>query len=528
MMFRFNQANEIAHGLIEKNYLHLASKIDFSKTDPRDINIVVVNPCNYERDEVVTAYVDIPQQWSGAYAIDPEPLTLLMEDDKGNPIPVQPISDEPQLPVLQQPIDSPLFLRMNRHRICFPAEAIPAFGYRCFKLTATTDTQRQSGSMVTANNTMENEHLRVTLNSNGTWNIYDKQKKTDYKNMGYLWDCGEVGDPWTHVSPKNDRTFTSTGLTARLCLEVDGPLLTQYGIYIEMDCPVSSAEDGRSRSEQTRPIKVKHTLTLAKQSHRLDVVTEIDNPCEDHWLRLMFPTDLNTDKVHVEGQFDVLERPIPRTEDTSKWPEPPLYPNPMNSFVDYSDNTKGLAFINYGLKEYEALDDKRRTFALTLMRCFPLKIGGVGMQDHSKEQKDSQCLGKSTFRYAVYPHKGNWQTGDVFKQVSSHNQEMNILQVGKNNGTWLKKRSFIQLEPTDLQITAVKKAESDDAFVIRFFNPTKDKLKGSIKLDFDIASAHYVTLEEKPLEQCKAKDNTISIEAAGKKIVTVKIFPTPE
>ena len=282
-------------------------------------------------------------------------------------------------------------------------------------------------------------------------------------------------------------------------------------------------ESRRCRSEQTKLLKVKHSLILAKGSRRLDVITEIDNPCEDHWLRIMFPTDLNTHTVHVEGQFDVLERSIPRTEDSSTWPEPPLYPSPMNSFVDYSDGTKGLAFINYGLKEYEALDDERRTCALTLMRCFPLKIGAVGMQDYSKEQKGSQCLGKNIFRYALYPHRGNWETGEVFKQTFSHNQRMNILQLGKNRGTWAQRRSFLQLKPDCLVVTAIKKADEGGAIVVRFFNPTEKTITGSLHTDFKIVAAWYVTLEETPLKECTIKGNAIMVEAGSKKIITVMI-----
>ncbi|MBN1350755.1 hypothetical protein JXJ21_15160 [candidate division KSB1 bacterium] len=524
MLFRYRQANEIARGLIERNYLFLAASIDFSNSDPRDINLVVVNPTQYERDEVVMAYVDVPIEWSGGYAIDPEPLTLYMQDDRGESVAVQPISDRPEFPVLQQPIDSPLFLRMSRHQMCFPTGKVPPFGYRCFKVTADFKKKRLRGSLVTGNNTMENEHLRVTINANGTWNIYDKANATEYRDLGYLWDGGEVGDPWEHISPNHDRIFTSTSLNARVSLDVDGPLMAQFSVYLKMDVPASATDGGRQRSDQTLTLEVKHTLSLAKDSPRLNVITEIENQCEDHWLRLLFPTDLEAQHVAIEGQFDVIERPIPRTEDTSEWLEPPLHPQPMNSFVDYSDGSKGMAFINYGLKEYEAFDDRRRTFAMTLLRAYPLKIGGVGMQDYSKEQKGSQCLGRHVYRYALYPHTGDWEQGAVFNQTSGHNCIMNVFQVGKNRGTWQKQRSFLKLEPSVLVITGIKRAEQDEAFVIRFFNPTKRKIEGTLRFDFDIASAICVTLEEKAVAACQIKGSVVKVEVGAKKIITIKIY----
>ena len=529
MLFRFQQAKEIARGLIEKNSLALATNIDFSDADTQDIHLVAVNPANFNRDGILIAFVDVPQSWSGAYAIDPVPLTLLMENDTGESIPVQTLSVQAEYPVLQQPIDSPLFLKMNRYQICFPSGEVSSYGYRCYRVKATAATHRLIGSLSPQPNVLENPYLRITIQSNGTYTILDKQHSRSYQSLGYLWDSGEIGDPWTYVSPMQNQIFTTLATQARICLEADGPLLTRYGIYLEMELPEAAGENGVDRSERTSRLKIKHTLTLTSTASRLDVVTEVENVCQDHWLRIMFPTDLHGREVWVEGQFDVIKRTISREEDTSQWPEPPQYCQPMNSFVDYSDGECGLAFIQYGLKEYEALDDARRTFALTLLRCFPLKIGGVGLQDYSKEQKGSQCLGKHVFRYALYPHVGDWEQGEIFHQVSEHNRPMNILQVAKNRGTWPRQRSFLHLQPEVLQITAIKKAEEGEALIIRFYNPTDRKIVGRLVLEGTVAQVRYLTLEEKPLSISPAfaqQDNLceIAVQAGAKKIVTLEVF----
>ncbi|NLP10979.1 hypothetical protein GX408_11355, partial [bacterium] len=493
-----------------------------------EIPLILINPSNDCRSEILTAYVDVPQEWSGPYAIDPVPLTLLMENEAGEEVPVQQLSMTPELPVLQQPIDSPLFLRMNRHLICFPSGQVPAYGYRCLKLRTTAAARRGFGSLSSHPLVMENKFLRVTIQPNGTWNLYDKLRLREYRDLGYIWDRGEVGDPWTYQAPAPDQIFTTLGNQARICLEADGPFLCRYGIYLDIDLPESAAEDGRGRSTRTRRLSIKHSLTLTSLAERLDLVTEVDNPCEDHWLRLMFPTDLGVTSVAVDGQFDVITRHIHRDASAAAWPEPPQYPQPMNSFVDYSDGQSGLAFINQGLKEYEALDDERRTFAMTLMRCFPLKIGGVGLQDYSKEQKGSQCLGKSVFHYALYPHAGDWEQGMVFAQTKAHNRPMNILQAAKNKGSWPKQHSFLHLEPEVLQITAVKKAEQGDALIVRFYNPTGRMMKGMLRIAYPVKSARYLTLEEKPvLEDLEVirrdQESEIPIQAGAKKIVTLEL-----
>jgi len=528
MLFRFNQAREIARGLMEKNYLALAAQIDLSDTASGEIPLILINPGNGCRSEILTAYVDVPQEWSGAYAIDPVPLTLVMENERGEEIALQQLSMTSELPVLQQPIDSPLFLRMNRHLICFPSGEVPEYGYRCLKVRTTSAAHRCLGSLSPHPQVMENAFLRVTIQRNGTWNLYDKLRSREYRDLGYIWDGGQVGDPWTYLAPTPDQIFTSLGNSARICLEADGPLLCRYGIYLHMDLPEAAAENGQGRSSRTRRLAIKHTLTLTSLAERLDLVTEIDNPCEDHWLRLMFPTDLQVSSVAVDGQFDVVARPIHRDAGAAIWPEPPQYPQPMNSFVDYSDGKSGLAFINYGLKEYEALDDERRTFAMTLIRCFPLKIGGVGLQDYSKEQKGSQCLGRSAFHYALYPHAGNWEQGRVFMQTRAHNRPMNILQAGKNRGSWPKQHSFLHLEPEVLQITAVKKAEQGDTLIMRFYNPTERTVAGILRIAQPVKNARYLSLEEKPVSMdlevvTQGMESEIPIQAGAKKIITLEL-----
>ncbi|OVE78549.1 hypothetical protein BVY01_05135 [bacterium I07] len=523
MMFRYHQAMDIAKGVMEMNAAYFAARIDLSKAADDEIHLLVVNPTNYDRDEVMTAYVDIPLEWSGGFSIDPQPLTLSIEDEQGSRAEVQQLSHQTLYPVLQQPIDSPLYLNMSRHKICFKGGRVPAFGYTVYRLSAREGARRSTATMVTDLHTMENQYLKISINSNGTWNVEDKHNNITYRDQGLIWDGGETGDPWVHIPPGNNKILTSHASSARIALEIDGPLLARYSITIDLSVPAHASSDGLGRAEQMKILQIKHQLTLRKGAPRLDIMTQVNNVCEDHWLRLLFPTDLSVNDVHVEGQFDIVQRSIQHEAGTESWPEGPQNANPMNSFVDYHNSEKGVAFINYGLKEYEAMDDSRRTFAMTLIRAYPLKITGVGMQDYSKEQKGSQCLGEQVFNYSIYPHSGSWET-DVFKQTTLHNQAMNILQVARNNGNGPKERSFMKLEPEGLIITGIKAAEEGDAWIVRFFNPSGKSIKGSLTLERPVGRCDLVTLEEKTVESCAIHNNKIVFEISSKQIMTLKIF----
>lgn len=118
---------------------------------------------------------------------------------------------------------------------------------------------------------------------------------------------------------------------------------------------------------------------------------QIDNNAEDHYLQVCFASDIKTDRVFAQGQFDVLERSLEEV-DYSIFDEAPQPEQPMNSFVDLSDGKVGLALLNEGLKAYEVLNDPEKTLCLTLLRCFPLRICVTQeMTDYSDIDKSSQC-----------------------------------------------------------------------------------------------------------------------------------------
>ena len=84
-------------------------------------------------------------------------------------------------------------------------------------------------------------------------------------------------------------------------------------------------------------------------------------------MRACFPTGLKVAKSAAEAAFDVIERQVIRTPDSLYYNKSnPQYP--MHRFVDMSDSKRGLAVLNDGIREFEAVDDETRTLAITLFR----------------------------------------------------------------------------------------------------------------------------------------------------------------
>jgi len=238
--------------------------------------------------------------------------------------------------------------------------------------------------------------------------------------------------------------------------------------------------DDAGRSTQTEQVTIKSEIQLTRDAKGVTVKTSFINVCEDHRLRVMFPTALAASHSSAEEPFDVVERPIDRDQN-SPWRDTWNPTHPHQRFVDVSDGKCGLALINDGIREYEVTDDKSRTIGLTLLRAFEVALTTVAWRwERHPEMKGSQSLGMHECYYMIYPHRGNWETGQVMVQADNFNVPFLPVQAGPYQGDLPKSHSFLELHPADLMISAVKKAERNEKIILRIYNPTSRLVNGKI------------------------------------------------
>ncbi len=198
---------------------------------------------------------------------------------------------------------------------------------------------------------------------------------------------------------------------------------------------------------------------------------------------------------------------------------------PMHHFVDVSDEEHGIAVLSDGLKEYEVLPDAGKTLAITLFRTFEYKINPSAPQDYS-HQKGAQMLGKSQYHLAIYPHKGNWEKGEVYKQSYQFNYPVRWVQTGKLNGTLGDTLQFMKITPEELIFNTLKKPESEkhNSLILRIFNPTDTILDGKVELLTPVKRVEKVTLEEVPTgENIVTGVNSFDVQLSSKEISTYLI-----
>jgi mannosylglycerate hydrolase len=88
----------------------------------------------------------------------------------------------------------------------------------------------------------------------------------------------------------------------------------------------------------------------------------------------------------------------------------------MLHFVDLNDAEQGLAVMSKGLREYEVVDDQRRTLAITLMRshrAYMRALKGPMTPDEYDQNPGQHSIGTFEVEYAVMPHMGDWREAGV-------------------------------------------------------------------------------------------------------------------
>lgn len=514
MMDRYRQAIEISKGVFERSVKHIVKNLNLKSVKDGNIFLVAFNPNNYLRNETIECFIDIPKEFDAG--------DFNIYDLNGNKLEKQILNIIPSQPVLEQMIDRPMYFDMMRYHCYVYLNGVPEFGCKSFMIEPIKSDKikiKNSEKGLANKNVIENEYLKIKINSNGTFDLFDKLNKKEFKGLGYFYDEGEAGHAWVNIPVK---PFTTTVKSKpRIKLVNNGILSATFKINHKLRIPLNLAER-KKKNPKLVNVDVNLFITLSKNSKRVELKVEVDNRAESHRLRIMFPSNLAAKFHYGEGQFDVVKRSSERP-DTKDWVEQPMYDFPLHHFADVSDGKNGLALLVDGLKEYELLDDKKKTLAITLFRGFEYIIAPSSKQDYTF-QKGSQCLGKSSYRLAIYPHKGDWQAGEVYKEALNFNNQISLVQTGKANGELPTKLSFMKVIPEDLVFSALKKSEDSDGFVLRIYNPTEKNIEGKVEFYNSIAKVEKVTLEEILKEEISLIDTkSFNISLAKKKIGTFKI-----
>ncbi len=581
METRFAWASEIAGEVLGERFELLARRIDLSGLKEDEAALLVFNGMPWPVEGGVTVDVDlwdfflnevamrrwassdamgkgapdmeapelfhqrVLQQWYGDPPILPDPKfrgLRIRPLDGDNPLPVQ-IESIGRAAVLRPLVSGPASERRGVHVQASFVAKLPAFGYQVYAVTP-TENPNKPAIIAHSHNVLENEHLRIQIAANGTFNIEVKATGQIYRDLGYLEDGGDCGDGYNYSYPLEERLENTLGLAPRISRLADSPVVQRTRIDYDWSLPEGLDALGQRRSETRVACPLSVIVSLAQGVPRLDVQVIFDNHARDHRLRMVFPSDVNTQVSHASAQFDVVSHPIKVVPIPEKaWVEDAPTTFPQQGWVDLSDGQRGLCIITRGLPEYEALDTERHEVAITLLRAvgflgagFDMQTASVGAGPHIATP-EAQIQRKLTFSLSVLPHSGTWNQAEVWQQALVYNNPprsyttaMDKNERMRTNNTAPSKRSFLTVEGRNVVLSALKKAEAGEALILRLYNPSDDVTEASIQLPFIPADVQFAGLDESPwlpsgteAAQISEASGQVRVTLAPRKVVTLRM-----
>ena len=522
MMPRFAQVQQIGEDLTGRALQFIAGKINTTE----ETNLVGFNPLNFDRSEVIEATLEFPlgpATRGGTHPIidlskGADVRAIEVVTAEGEPAPFQIADSQIVTRQVISPIELPQAQNFRVYKLLIEAENIPACGYQTFGVRQ-SQTTPAPGSLSPEPNILENEHLRVKIEPNGSLRVTDKNTGKTFTNCNVFEDVGDVGDEYRHVKPQHDQVYTTLNASPSVAKISDGALCSEYRLVYDFNVPEDAVENDRTRSDRLTICRIVTDVKLRKGSPLVEFTTKIENTARDHRVRALFPSGVQADVSHAEGQFDVLTRPV---RPPAEWINAsPFYP--QQGWVDVNDGKVGLTVINQGLPEYELYDDAQRTIALTLLRCVG-RLSGGGDAPAAQKTPGAQCLGTYTFRYAMFPHAGSHDGAKVWRQAHSHNVPVRALQTTTHEGELPAQFGFVRVEPDNLVVSAIKKAERTEAIILRFYNTTDEPVEGVVSFGNEVGAVNLVNLNEEFQRELASATNTVKIAVKPKQIVTLEVI----
>jgi alpha-mannosidase len=377
-----------------------------------------------------------------------------------------------------------------------PASNVPALGYKVvwvdYAPHATAvepkGTESDSGDAFR----LENAALRVVINKKTgcITSLYDKRAGFEtlapgscgneleaYKDLPKQYDAWNI-DPGTYDVPP-------TLLNKADSVEAAGPFAVRV-----------------ARTWQNS--KFVQTISLEPDADYADVDNRIDWHERHVLLKAAFTLAATSPFATFEIPYGTIERPTTRN---NSW-EKAQFEVPAQRWADLGDDKQGFSLLNQDKYGYDAVGNELR---LTLLRSptYP---------DPEADQ------GRRHFRYALYPHAGTWKDALTVRHGWEYNYPLTALVTTEHAGSLPAEHSFASVEPENVVLTAVKKAEDAKGLIFRAYEWAGKDATVEFHVPPGATGATVANLMEKPEgDPLTVTDGVVKVPIHPYEILTVQV-----
>jgi alpha-mannosidase len=321
-------------------------------------------------------------------------------------------------------------------RLLLETGEVPSLGYRAFPLVSLQP--QGSGGMTVTPTLLENRFYRISLNANGRiTSLFDKHNQREVLsapgNVLQIFEDRSInGEAWEVDIFYQDKMRAVEHLV-EASVEETGPLRGVLRLTWRFGGTT-----------------VCQRLTIYRGCPRIDFRTELDWHEHQTLLKAAFPVDVRATRATYDIQFGSIERP---THWNTSF-DAAHYENPAHKWVDLSEGNYGVALLNDCKYGYDVKDNLLR---ITLHRS-------------PTEPDPNADQGRHEFTYSLLPHAGTWRESDVQHEAYALNDPlMARLLPAHPEGHLSADHSWASAEPEHVILETVKKAEDEDAWVVRVY-----------------------------------------------------------
>ncbi|RKY89781.1 hypothetical protein DRQ09_00780 [candidate division KSB1 bacterium] len=543
----FKQVSEIT-GEIVKDYLSLISKNINSENKKDCIPIIIFNSLPFIRNEIINRIVPLPAEMESDF------YEIVDENDETIPFY---INNTFRLKMCDDFYDYFSYSHLENFReeflrfinnndnfivsknfpgeyyivldIAMLAKNIPAMGYKTFFIRKSEKPRRTEGDVSVNGNNIENKFLKVSVKSNGSFDVYFKDIQKHLRNIHIFEDTEDSGDEYDYSPSLRSETITSEDIQGKITVIENNPLCGRIESRFILNLPEGLEKDRKTRKKSLKKCSITTLISLKYNSPVIEIETNVNNNVEDHRLRAHFQIPVTCNYSISDAQFCTMKRKI-KFEKKENWKHKPQGIKPQQNFCLIENEDLGMAVINRGIPEFEASNVKDGTeIALTLFRG----VGWLSRNDLKSrpyhvgpmiETPEAQCKGILKFDYGLLFYKNPWIDNKVHKQALIFNCPLISIITSPSKGKLPPHYSFMEISSDETILSAFKKAENRKSIICRFYNISENNTETIIKFFFNIKECWKVNLKEERIEPMPIEGNKIYLTLPGNKIETLEII----
>ncbi len=451
--------------ILDSSLHDLASRI----TAQGHMPVVVFNPLSWTRTDVVEVEIQ-----------DDVPRARYEARDGNKPM----VTD-----VIER------FPGTNRVRLRFIAEDVPPTGYKVFDVVGLRSPGRARQTLAASAGSLENEWVRAKLDpkTGCITSLYDKADNREAIAQG---GCGNLLQTFVD-KPKDWDAWN-----------IDANFEDQKWDLLEPES-VQLLENTSTRAVIRVVKKFQNStftqdITMYPRIPRVDVRTVADWREKHILLKVAFPVNAKNDFATYEIPYGTIQRPTTRNNPSEK----AKFEVPAIRWADLSDASGGLGLLNASKYGYDA---KGNVLRLSLLR--------------SPEWPDPHAdEGIHEFTYSLYPHGMDWKRAGTLRRGYELNYQLLPVFVGvPHAGPLPPAHSFVTLDADNVVLTAIKKAEDDDALIFRFYEWAGAPASVKLHLPTGATQAWETNLMEQTERDLPLANGAVTVATKPYEIKTVKV-----